>query len=542
MCLDLTTVLRDDARPRDDFPSPPENRGFELVQSHQGPRTTRHASGANVGEVGGHVPFRLRPLSEAPQDRPTISQALSDRNTPRIVLDFIDIPIGEFTQCNQFINRNQRILSANDQDFRDVAVLAMENENGDLLQRCLQRWAIVKECRDLTVEAREDFLETLKRKATRSLQALYRACDRLLEDVRRHVQEKSRPPPTFGSPISRNSVGGSSISAGPISGSQNFRPDNIYASPVASRYLNYTGYHHQPLGTTASYGLMSSSPPAGSQAIGVSYSMSATKDSSLPSTFLGSSFSTKPGLGKDDEDAQIRDSDFPSKSPRGGDGRGQPMSRLSGSSYYDHEYKHKLPTAGGIDNVDFRGEEQLSLGISERLDPRYVLRHDAATFFCKGRVFSMMFHEPYGLKRGKSNSSSRDPNVSMGPKGVQIYSHIRRMAVIRQRHGYCVCVPISSYSGRGVTKNMDSKDAQAHAIIYPSSRPKPPRPLEDEPDFKKRAIAVNMNEGHSLGTTSRIHFGKSYTIEWNIKVMDVGMIADNSMPEFEEYWKQELLH
>jgi hypothetical protein len=56
----------------------------------------------------------------------------------------------------------------------------------------------------------------------------------------------------------------------------------------------------------------------------------------------------------------------------------------------------------------------------------------------------------------------------------------------------------------------------------------------------KRPIAVVLKNGQDLGDASRIHFGKFHSIEWNIKVMTVGHIAERSMADFEAYWRQEL--
>jgi len=114
------------------------------------------------------------------------------------------------------------------------------------------------------------------------------------------------------------------------------------------------------------------------------------------------------------------------------------------------------------------------------------------------------------------------------------------MIVIRQRRGYCVCVPIYSYGRQGVKKNMPEVEKQAHAIIYEHGRTAP-RPLPDEPQFRKAPIAAKMDGGETLWPSSRIHFGKMHTVEYNVKVMEIGRIAERSKADFETYWKQELL-
>jgi hypothetical protein len=194
-----------------------------------------------------------------------------------------------------------------------------------------------------------------------------------------------------------------------------------------------------------------------------------------------------------------------------------------------------------LDGVEVRGQYQSQLADTELLDPNYILRSDARTFFSAGRVFSMMFHENLGLKHGDPRITNYDPRyVTKGPKDEYIYSHIRRMAVIRQRHGYCICVPINSYRRRGISEKDFREEGQAHAIVYSSHRATPPAALPGEPRFTKRPIAVVLKNGQDLGDASRIHFGKFHSIEWNIKVMTVGHIAERSMADFEAYWRQEL--
>lgn len=172
------------------------------------------------------------------------------------------------------------------------------------------------------------------------------------------------------------------------------------------------------------------------------------------------------------------------------------------------------------------------------LDRRYTVRRDCAKFFAVGRVFALLFHEGLGHQSDFANPRF----VSTGPKGEKIYSHIRRMAVIKQRKGYCVCVPINSYRKKGLSeKNMDAKEEQAHAIAYSNVHKFPPEPLEGEPNFDKRGIAIDLSRDEILEEASRIHFGKIYTIEWNIKVMEIGRIAGKSMADFDTYWKMELL-
>jgi len=40
---------------------------------------------------------------------------------------------------------------------------------------------------------------------------------------------------------------------------------------------------------------------------------------------------------------------------------------------------------------------------------------------------------------------------------------------------------------------------------------------------------------------SRLNFGKVYSVEWNVKVMDVGKVNADSMAAFTGYWRNEVM-
>ncbi|EXJ66524.1 uncharacterized protein A1O5_10193 [Cladophialophora psammophila CBS 110553] len=102
-----------------------------------------------------------------------------------------------------------------------------------------------------------------------------------------------------------------------------------------------------------------------------------------------------------------------------------------------------------------------------------------------------------------------------------------------------MCVPINSYGGRGVGQKKMGPEMQAHAIVYPSYIDPPPGPPPEEPRFTKRPIAVDLNQGHDWEAASPIHFGKSQSVEWNVKVMDIGFIAQKSLADFDAFWREE---
>lgn len=93
--------------------------------------------------------------------------------------------------------------------------------------------------------------------------------------------------------------------------------------------------------------------------------------------------------------------------------------------------------------------------------------------------------------------------------------------------------PVSTYGGQGSAKR--GIDAAAHAIIYMCDQK--PAKSSDETKLSKRAIAVNpARADQKLDRMSRLNFGKVYTVEHDVKVMDIGTVADASMAYLEAYW------
>lgn len=195
-----------------------------------------------------------------------------------------------------------------------------------------------------------------------------------------------------------------------------------------------------------------------------------------------------------------------------------------------------------VDNLsivpDIRGSDDRD-DQEEELDPRYYKRPDAKKFFVQGRVFALLWHESAG-ESSPGDDLSTAIHSTKGKHGERIFSHIRRMAVVREGHGYCVCVSINTYRGQGVLKRGFTKaDRHAHAIVY-SSDTNPACKAAEKGLMNKKPIEVNMASAEQkLDSMSRIHFGKPYTIEWNVKVMNVGKVSHESMATFIGYYHLE---
>ena len=172
----------------------------------------------------------------------------------------------------------------------------------------------------------------------------------------------------------------------------------------------------------------------------------------------------------------------------------------------------------------------------EQFDAHFIRRdpRSAGNFFVIGRIFAILWHTE------DTGSAGTDSSVykSRVRNGEVVVSSLRKFAVVKQGHGFCWGVPISTYGNIGVSKaGFTASDIQAHAIIHPKGQP--PAPLPREPGMRKRPIAFKPASSEmSLDKSSRINFSKVHTIEHNVKAMDIGMIVSDSMPWFTQYWKE----
>lgn len=156
----------------------------------------------------------------------------------------------------------------------------------------------------------------------------------------------------------------------------------------------------------------------------------------------------------------------------------------------------------------------------------------AMEFFVRGRVFSMVWHENAGVSAHPNATETSAPldtpfnRFTINADGVTIFSHIRRFVIVKAKRDrrYCLAIPINTYRGQGLTdKRMRPDEQQAHTIIY--ARGSKPEPMPDEVELNKEPIEVELEPGEELKSSSRLHFGKVQSIDWNVKVKNVGIIC-----------------
>ncbi|KAF4626150.1 hypothetical protein G7Y89_g12011 [Cudoniella acicularis] len=166
-------------------------------------------------------------------------------------------------------------------------------------------------------------------------------------------------------------------------------------------------------------------------------------------------------------------------------------------------------------------------GIEEKLDSRYQVRnYDYKKFFQPGRVFSTLWTDPTSEKTNQSQTF-----ISEVIYGEKVHTKIRRFVIIQQRDKCYNCLPVTTYGGRGYKKS--GIELNEHSQIYSHKCPK------EVQGMKKKPLKVILSKtGDSLEDTSLINYGRIYTVESNVKVLDVGVLDEESQKRLQRYYRQ----
>lgn len=180
-------------------------------------------------------------------------------------------------------------------------------------------------------------------------------------------------------------------------------------------------------------------------------------------------------------------------------------------------------------------------GWYDPLDSSYRMRtgSEAKTFFRKGKVFSMLWAETASetwSKRGTMNTA-----ITVGRFGERVYSQVRRFIVVKEEHGFVYAVAIYTYTGRGTLK--PGCIGREHAAVFlTGSGPTIFQGEQDGPSgMNKEPIEITPADSTiTMDPASRVRFGKTYPVEWNVKVKDIGKVATRHMTRLNMYWREHM--
>lgn len=140
-------------------------------------------------------------------------------------------------------------------------------------------------------------------------------------------------------------------------------------------------------------------------------------------------------------------------------------------------------------------------------------------FFKKGRTFMVYWPELAG-----SPESERT-----------VYWKFRRFVVIRPRSTYCLCLPMNTYQRKGTTKAGLAIDDCAPVLPVDGDL----KLHLEEQDLRKEPLYIKVEDpSMSIDPTSRLNFGKVFTVEYNVKVRKIGRVIPDSIRKMEEYFVQ----
>jgi hypothetical protein len=409
---------------------------------------------------------------------------------------FIRIEHGKYGACQDFIDNHPKILEEELSNFQLEARRLEREGKFSMVRTCVQQLLLLRKCSSMSVANSDIFFNRLRNEDPETLKSFITDFDKTLKALKAPagpLQHGRKPEPES---LRSTGRGPSQVPAEIRHASETTRRGSVASDlPLAS--LSIGSHHGQD--QSGSHG-------------------QAGNTLNLPPVTYQTAVGRRPTLGSVDED------------PRP-DIQSDTNSQAGDVSIVD---------AAQLD-IRGNGEER------EELDHRYQKRTDAKKFFVVGRVFAMLWHEGAGDKKGGHLSQAERFNVGRynkkkGKYNEEVYSHIRRMVVVKQRHGYCWCVPINTYNYQGVAKKgLSSDDREAHSIIYMDNAKPAIHSTEKGMMFKSPIAVTAVNSEQKLHYMSRINFGKVYSVEWNVKVMHVGKVNAESMAAFTGYWHNEAM-
>ncbi|KMP05463.1 hypothetical protein CIHG_09904 [Coccidioides immitis H538.4] len=141
----------------------------------------------------------------------------------------------------------------------------------------------------------------------------------------------------------------------------------------------------------------------------------------------------------------------------------------------------------------------------------------------------VFWHETASSTSDTASSQSTIPSKY----GERAHCSARRMIVVKQGKGFCLCVAITTYRHRGLQK--PGIEIGAHAVIHMKDTD-PEKMNIKYYDLAKQPLAVepaSMTE--KLLPSSVVHVGKIHTVEFNQKVKEVGVLTGESRKRLREY-------
>jgi hypothetical protein len=463
--------------------------------------------------------FDSSPIAQSPaESRRTVRQSAFESQLSGLLEKFVSFESGNYQDCYAFAKRYPQIWDQDEKLLLKDAFNALKASNQSHAKRCVQRAVMIQYCAGLSSSKIKNYFDDLIHNKANILREFLKDCDDATAKIKAKLPSSNST--TAERPAQQDADHVAALDSLSLK-DRNFR-DTADARPD-DRYPAATARMHQ---------------------------------STFDSVSFATGYQNRGGQGSFDH--------FPESAARTHRDAPNSLYRLSGYLQSPEEERFAspisrstvrthtdTPTGQEASNTYFRSPAPVAArgrvisGIStiydsdgrtvDELDVRYSVRSNGPGFFIIGRVFATPWHTALGAH----SAQAMQKWVVRGSFGESILSHIQRVVVVKEGHGFSWCVPITTYQGKGVAKRgLSDEDRRAHAIIYMEGTNI--RPTAAERDMMdKESIAVHAAAtDQKLDPMSRINFGKVHTIEHNVKVMNVGRISRDDLDDFKHYWNQ----
>lgn len=507
-------------------------------------------------------------ITSAPPSVPRPSESTFRTSLPPSLVNFANVARNDWKTIETYIKQDKSLLKADLKPLLTEAIRAYSTGKDEYANQCIHRIALlqqldgysVKDCLEIINEIRNrkqpeaaDFLKAYDKMKTQAKDGVRRlassssgtAATQQLSVAQSKTDAPSQDNPNYGSANQLSAIGprynsyetsGAQISAGTGASKGNMGTNASAEHNGHDRYTSSTGFSH--LTSHDRYPLSSGFPIDRDRADRHVERQPEVQTTSVP-THL-EPISQGPRILN------------PNPVPPSQDGLAN-ISRISGqqpslSSYQSNEADKRTESVAERDrrqsvstvppgNISIKGDNTFypqSAQISQ-LDTRYKLHPHA--FFKQGNVFAILWHEP-GSPESPKGYTTAQQELTVGKYNELIYSTIRRMVVVKEGHGFCVCIQINSYGSRGLKKFRNiPREVHNHSIIHMSDT-NPSYIDKDEPRTNKRAISVNKASSYqSLARESRLCYSQPHTVQHNVKAMHVGQVTATSLPWLIHYYK-----
>ncbi|KAH6717286.1 hypothetical protein BKA61DRAFT_601439 [Leptodontidium sp. MPI-SDFR-AT-0119] len=198
----------------------------------------------------------------------------------------------------------------------------------------------------------------------------------------------------------------------------------------------------------------------------------------------------------------------------------------------DHSTSNILQSQQG-EHVVLQRQPQSNLPAIQdiKLDSKLCVIGQPGKFYKVGRVFKTLWSEPAG-------GTAKDIDKSFYSKigfDELVFSKMRRFVVAREKNHSCLCLPLYTYGGQGVSK--PDVRAEDHVAIQICTTDRPPNPQSSNGNSGKDLLGVIIeNADERIDPMTRINFGQVFTIQHNLKVAKVGRIHPVDIERLNKYF------